>query len=67
MGCIRDFWRASRPILSATRGTGETPAILAGYAIISDAPIQTIRVCSDNRAFKLSPTGKMGVANCANR
>ena len=28
LGCIQDFWRASRPILSATPGAGETPAIL---------------------------------------
>ncbi len=39
MGCIQDFWRASRPILSATRGAGETPAIPGEYAIISDAPL----------------------------
>ena len=39
MGCIQDFWRASRPILSATRGAGETPAIPGEYAIISDAPM----------------------------
>ena len=38
MGCIQDIWRASRPILSATRGAGETPAIPGGYATISDAP-----------------------------
>ena len=34
---IQDIWRASRPILSATRGAGETPAIPRGYAIILDA------------------------------
>ena len=38
MGCIQDFWRASRPILSATPGAGETPAIPGGYAIVWDAP-----------------------------
>ena len=38
-GCIQDSWRASRTILSATRGAGETPAIPGGYAIISDAPL----------------------------
>ena len=37
-GCIQDFWRASRPYLSATAGAGETPAIAGGYEIISDAP-----------------------------
>ena len=37
-GCIQDVWRASRPILSATRGAGETPAIPRGNALISDAP-----------------------------
>ena len=37
MGCIQDIWRASRPILSARRGAGETPAIPRGYAIILDA------------------------------
>ena len=38
-GCIQDFWRFSRPILSATRGAGETPALPGGYEIISDAPL----------------------------
>ena len=38
LGCIQDSWRASRPILSATPGAGETPAIAGGYAIIADTP-----------------------------
>ena len=32
-GCIQDIWRASRPILPATRGAGETPTILKVFCI----------------------------------
>ena len=46
MGCIQDIWRASGPILPATRGAGETPAIPGGYAIISNASSQTPQLLS---------------------
>ena len=55
MGCIQDSWRASRPILSATRGAGETPALPRGYAIISDAPVVGSQCVSSSRVRRAGP------------